>query len=1422
MSLQLRQAIPGRPNNGASPQLSTLSNGKGYIVYPSSSNVVVLDADLQLSDTLPFWNALPHRASSSSAAVEGVCCSSKEGLVVAWSDVHVVIWQKTHIWKVHSTVVASSSIKCLDLQSGTLVLGTQDGMELWRMEADLDVVVWDRLWDRKYPSPPRVHLHPTSSHVAWYSAGAKSVHIHTLNTKGRVVGIAQEIRAPREIEWIGWRAPKSVNDDAHLYTITTNSVLRVYSPVLDDPLWFQLLSSLDHQSFTRSLKPSSKGKEPESTNLLWGKMWVIDADALRIAVGSELDGQETIEPEARKIMASLATEECDVVCWVGGGRMVLRSILNLDRKPPTLLKSLPLASVPVPPAIPSWSPYARTLQTPSGLVVILPPYADRPISTCRLKFSALLAANPLGLASSLKDAPPLIQMTENIDHFVRTPNGRALLCIGEHGELAVYNKEQVGKNRSMQPLLGKGNWSVPHPPSKSAIFAKGRAIVFYTHLPGSEAVLTLQHLDPGDTAPTPPVTLPHFSLKPDEELAMLLAVSDIDDGFSGRGRRTQRALIMGVSSRGEAWVWRVSAHFMASESSIAEDTVPDVTLLSHYQLPVEGELQLVLPVDPMGWHTSVIDWEADAPAQDVVLTVSKDGYLEFWRPKLGLHLVGENGELKHADGCRGDGGEMWSRTGWVRTGKRDIVSARCSSRKKTVLVCEKDDGVHEMTIWDSNISEFSTGLELTLSFGKGEVIQDLDWTTTSDLQSVLAVGFAHKVVLVCEQRMSYVTKSPGWAPFLTIDLSRYTSVPINDSIWLAGGSLAVGAGNQIYLFSRFLARNTPVSSPSASVKSVTLDDSEPEDMFQLIAHQNGPLWDYHPIVLGQCLLWNKVDLVKDVLVALLGDLKRAEEGGKRKVDFSRLEPSRFWGSVAGKATTRKYDGLFESGSEDVSEEDGFTEARARDLIQRLDGPVRLPLSEAEKSALATLAQATLEIESQRRSLDLCGLRYLISLRLFVNYNRRSTSGTSTPRALSATESDRISFRNIVWASHSGSQEILLSATTDCCDHKKMVWTDAQRYGVFLWLKSTETIKSQLEVIARNRFMQDEERDPTSCSLIYFTLGKKKVVHGLWRQAPGHKEQQAMLKFLMNDFELPRWKTAAMKNAYALLAKQRFEYAAAFFMLAGSPKDALNVCLRQLGDFQLGIALARAIEGYSDVPGPLVRWILTDTVIPMAFQGGHRWLASWGLWELGRRDLAVRVLVSPMEDVLTAYQPVSPLNVGETENDDPSLLLLFQHLKSKSLQTAKGTNEIPSKVEFDFVLHNARVFFRMGQCSTGLTLEAILMPYGALTGCHSLALDLLRSWSFERPFFPRPTPQSPAYVRRPSFMLSATGRRESMVNDLTTDHGILAPDPKVERISEEKEKEEETKEAPKKVGNLMKELKQDVAQGAMEFDMGSFF
>ena len=155
-------------------------------------------------------------------------------------------------------------------------------------------------------------------------------------------------------------------------------------------------------------------------------------------------------------------------------------------------------------------------------------------------------------------------------------------------------------------------------------------------------------------------------------------------------------------------------------------------------------------------------------------------------------------------------------------------------------------------------------------------------------------------------------------------------------------------------------------------------------------------------------------------------------------------------------------------------------------------------------------------------------------------------------------------------------------------------------------------------------MAGDDRDPTRCSLLYFALGKARLVHGLWRQASGHKESALMIKFLSNDFTLPRWKTAALKNAYALLGKQRFEYAAAFFVLGGGVRDAVNVCVKHLDDPQLAVALARVLE--PENCGPILKELLTNVILPLAFKEGNRWLGSWAFWMMNRRDLAVRILV----------------------------------------------------------------------------------------------------------------------------------------------------------------------------------------------------
>jgi hypothetical protein len=84
-----------------------------------------------------------------------------------------------------------------------------------------------------------------------------------------------------------------------------------------------------------------------------------------------------------------------------------------------------------------------------------------------------------------------------------------------------------------------------------------------------------------------------------------------------------------------------------------------------------------------------------------------------------------------------------------------------------------------------------------------------------------------------------------------------------------------------------------------------------------------------------------------------------------------------------------------------------------------------------------------------------------------------------------------------------------------------------------------------------------------------------------------------------------------------------EYAAAFFLLADSLKDAVNVCLRNLDDYQLAVAIARVYEGDD---GPILAQIIDDHILPKAAETGDRWLASWAFWMRGERGNSVQSLI----------------------------------------------------------------------------------------------------------------------------------------------------------------------------------------------------
>lgn len=92
-------------------------------------------------------------------------------------------------------------------------------------------------------------------------------------------------------------------------------------------------------------------------------------------------------------------------------------------------------------------------------------------------------------------------------------------------------------------------------------------------------------------------------------------------------------------------------------------------------------------------------------------------------------------------------------------------------------VVPRADG-EELTIWDSKESEFSSGLEYVTTLGSSDQVYDLDWSSTFDGQSILAVGYAYRVEILCQQRMTYFDDGPGWGVIKRIGIEKWVNAVV--------------------------------------------------------------------------------------------------------------------------------------------------------------------------------------------------------------------------------------------------------------------------------------------------------------------------------------------------------------------------------------------------------------------------------------------------------------------------------------------------------------------------------------------------------------------------------------------------------------------------------------------------------------------
>ncbi|EXJ87897.1 hypothetical protein A1O1_04824 [Capronia coronata CBS 617.96] len=614
-----------------------------------------------------------------------------------------------------------------------------------------------------------------------------------------------------------------------------------------------------------------------------------------------------------------------------------------------------------------------------------------------------------------------------------------------------------------------------------------------------------------------------------------------------------------------------------------------------------------------------------------------------------------------------------------------------NGRGKVVVV---NDDASSMSIWDARTGAW----EYEHEWDGTDTIKTFAWAVSPDGAALVALCFDYHIVVLCEIRCAYPRLERAWVDIRHIRMRDYTTQSVGDLCWLRSGDLVVGTGIQLFIFEGFaMSNHNQESKPLQDARKTIQTDST----FAVMSMLNSLLPLFHPTFLS-LLTWLKgLKATKHVLYALHRSLKFFAEGDTLP---SLLDMNIEDISVDDRKGPTKWYSLYDTNGELNGDFEPQIGQIAHGLTENLKRNELWQLNSEDKSLLMGSIAEWSELEKEERSLDANGRRYL--------------------QALYSSDHECVTWKATVFARMSISQEVLVEAVTQYYGGK-LTWESARKSGLFSWLSDVEALRLQMEAVGRTEFTKHEERNPVDCSLFYFALGKKPVVRGLWRMTTGVREKENTMKFLANDFSQPRWKEAALKNAYALLSKRRFQYAAAFFLLGGSLWDAVAVCLHQLQDLQLAIAISRVFES-EQADSDMTR-LVEQAVLPLAVQSEEgRWMASWAYSLLGRQEPAIQVLVQPVHHVTRI--PLDDIEgmVGSLSYaaNDPLLTALYTQLRDEFVKQNKWRNVVSAQEEWGFVMRCVRQYLRMG--------------------CDVLALSLVRDWEFvpESRDLTEPGPGSP--------------------------------------------------------------------------------
>lgn len=660
------------------------------------------------------------------------------------------------------------------------------------------------------------------------------------------------LRHPQPVTNLQWRAPYHVGHtiDHVLYTVCVDNMLRIWTKADVHSATQQQLFLWGTVDLAASLQAAALGNDTFAHDVQWA--FIIQGRDLSAATERAVqDRDETNEKKAGALqhlvnIANRSSEICIVLD--AQGSLAALSLENLDSKAQrtndiytiTHLSSLDLDFSQ------SFGPLSMSLNnhvevhtycdSSKGHLQIMLHYFTGKIEVYEANVALLFDETYSGPRLRCKSiwsghSGPVRKMVRNF-------SGSAVVSRTHDGEGVVWS-HAYGNMSS--PLLPKTVLLEEKPIRKICVLRKGRFVVFL--FDSSLAVWDCRYSSPALLGRC------NYDVLGEPLCLLVLPRERVEDGSV--------AHIATVTSEKRGIVWEVnlpktSVGMSSQKKASMKDghEQPSVIEYCRFDLGNAGDLAYMLPVDPAGANP-IISGFLDVFARDVAISYTKAGKVEFWTARL----------------SHGENQVEWLSTSSMETGIHNPSLVSGSTRKKAALV---DSRRTTVTIWDIQGAQ----LEYESSFESHDTVQDLDWTSTPDSQSILAVGFPHRVLLLSQLRYDYLNKGPAWAIVRIIDIRDQTPHPIGDSTWLGDGDLVIGAGNQLLVYDRLY------SVPNALVTGLRLPQTQKHnwDLFDIVQRLNGPLPVFHPQFLSQCMLAGKNDLVQRILMSLYNVLKFCVQG----------------------------------------------------------------------------------------------------------------------------------------------------------------------------------------------------------------------------------------------------------------------------------------------------------------------------------------------------------------------------------------------------------------------------------------------------------------------------------------------------------------------------------------------------------------